>query len=57
MSLSIITAKTPFLSSLLISLCCKSIKGVFCTRTNISAYGDYLADMPMELISIFIKVK
>ena len=45
----IITAKTPFLSSLLISLYCKSIKGVSCTKTNISASRDYLADIPTEV--------
>jgi hypothetical protein len=33
--LSIIIAKTPFLSSLLISLYYKSIKGVSYTKTNI----------------------
>ena len=48
-SLSIITAKTPFLSSLLISLYYKSIKGVSCIRTNISAGGDYLIDIPAEV--------
>ena len=49
MSLSIITAKTPFLSSLLISLRYKSIKEVSYTRTNISAGGDYFTDMPIEV--------
>ena len=49
MSLSVITAKTPFSSSPLISLCRKSIKGVSCTRTNISVGGNYLADIPMEV--------
>ena len=49
MSLSIITAKTPFLSSLLISLHYKSIKGVSCTKTNISTGGDRLADLPAEV--------
>ena len=51
-SFSIITTKTPFLSSPLISLHHESIKGVFCTRTNISACGDYLADIPVELIDM-----
>ena len=51
-SLSIITTKTPFLSSLLISLRCKSIKGVSCTRTDISACRDCLADMPVGLTDI-----
>ena len=49
MSLSIITAKMPFLSSLLISLYYKSVKGVFYTRTNISINGDCFADIPMEV--------
>jgi len=48
-SLSIIAAKTPFLSSPLISLRYKSVKGVFYTRTNISIGGDYLADIPAEV--------
>ena len=47
-SFSIITAKTPFLSSLLISLYCKSVKGVSCTRTNISIYRDCLIDISIE---------
>ena len=48
-SFSVTTAKTPFLSSLLISLRRKSIKGVSYTRTNISTGGDYLADIPTEV--------
>ena len=48
-SLSIITAKTPFSSSLLISLRCESVKGVSCTRTDISAGGDCLAVIPVEV--------
>jgi len=48
-SLSVIIAKTPFLSSPLISLRYKSVKGVSCTRTNISAGGDCFADMPIEV--------
>ena len=48
-SFSITTAKTPFLSSLLISLHYKSIKGVSCTRTNISIGGDCFADIPAEV--------
>ena len=55
-SLSAITIKTPFLSSLLISLCCKSVNGGFCTKTNISVYGDCLTDIPAGLINIFIKL-
>jgi hypothetical protein len=35
MLLFVITIKTPFLSSLLISLCYKSVKGVSYIRTNI----------------------
>ena len=49
MSLFIITAKTPFSSSPFISLCHKSVKGVSCTRTDISAGGDYLTDIPAEI--------
>ena len=56
-SLFIITAKTPFLSSPLISLYYKSVKGVSCTRTNISVYGDCLTDIPVELIGISIEIK
>jgi hypothetical protein len=48
-SLSIITIKMPFLSSLLISLHYKSVKGVSYTKTDISAGGDYLINMPMEV--------
>ena len=48
-SLFIITAKTPFLSSLLISLYYKSVKGVFYTRTNISTGGDCLIDIPTKV--------
>jgi len=48
-SFSVITIKTPFLSSPLISLYRESVKGVSCTRTNISAGGDCLADIPAEV--------
>ena len=48
-SFSIITTKTPFLSSPLISLRRKSVKGVSYTRTDISAGGDCLADIPAEV--------
>ena len=48
-SLFVITAKTPFLSSLLISLHYKSIKGVSYTRTNISAGGGCLADISIKV--------
>ena len=48
-SLSVIIAKIPFLSSPLISLRRKSVKGVFYTRTNISAGGDCFIDVPMEV--------
>jgi hypothetical protein len=48
-SFSIITTKTPFLSSLLISLYCKSVKGVSYTRTNISVGRVYLIDVPTEV--------
>ena len=56
MSLSAITIKIFFLSSLLISLCCKSVNGGFCTRTNISACGDCLADMPVGLADIPVEL-
>ena len=49
MSLSITTIKMPFLSSLLISLRYKSVKGVSCTRTDISVGGGYLADMSVKV--------
>jgi hypothetical protein len=49
MSLSIITVKTPFLSSPLISLYYKSINGVSYTRTDIFIGGDCLADIPIEV--------
>ena len=55
MSLSAITTKTLFLSSLLISLYCKSVNGGSCTKTNIFVYGDCLADMPVGFIDIPIK--
>ena len=48
-SFSVITVKTPFLSSPLISLYYKSIKGVSYTRTNISIGGDCLIDIPIEI--------
>jgi hypothetical protein len=54
-SLSVITAKMPFSSSLLISLCRESVKGVSCTRTDISAGGDCLVDIPVELIGMPMK--
>ena len=49
MSLFITTAKTPFLSNLLIFLYCKSVKGVSYTRTNISVGGDCFTDVPTEV--------
>ena len=62
-SLSTITIKTPFLSSLLISLHRESVNGVSCTRTNISICGDCLAnisvglaDIPIELANIPIEL-
>jgi hypothetical protein len=54
MSFSIITIKMPFLSSLLISLHYKSIKGVSYTKTDISIGGGYLTDISIE-ISIEVK--
>ena len=49
MSLSVITAKTPFLSSLLIFLRYKSVKGVFYTRTDIFTGRDCFIDIPVEV--------
>ena len=49
MSLSVITVKTPFLSSLLIFLRYKSVKGVSYTKTNISVGGDCLTDISAEV--------
>jgi hypothetical protein len=49
MSFSVTTAKTPFSSSLLISLRRKSVKGVSYTRTDISIDGDYLTDVSVEV--------
>jgi hypothetical protein len=49
MSFSIITAKIPFLSSLLISLYYKFVKGVFYIRTNIFIGGDCLTDIPIKV--------
>ena len=48
-SLFIITTKILFLSSLLISLHYKSVKGVFYTKTNISIGGDCLVDILIEV--------
>ena len=48
-SLSIITAKMPFLSNLLISLHYKSVKGVSCIKTDIFIGGDCLVDIPAEI--------
>ena len=39
----------PLLSSLLISLYYKSVKGVFYTITNISINKDCLTDIPIEV--------
>jgi hypothetical protein len=48
-SLFIITTKTPFLSSLLISLHHESVKGASYTKTDISIGGDCLMDIPAEV--------
>ena len=48
-SLFIITTKTPFFSSLLISLRHKSVKGVSYTKTNISIGRDCLTDVSIEV--------
>ena len=55
-SLSTITTKTPFLSNPLISLRYESVNGGSCTRTNISACGDCLADMPAGLTDIPVEL-
>ena len=47
--LSVMTVKTPFLSSLLISLYCKSVKGVSCTKTDISVGRYYFIDILAEV--------
>ena len=56
MSLFAITTKTLFLSSLLISLCHKSVNGGSCTKTNISTCGDCLTDIPAGLTDIPTKL-
>jgi hypothetical protein len=43
------TVKTPFLSSPLISLCYKSIKGVSYTRTNIFVDRSYFIGVSIEV--------
>ena len=48
-SLSIITAKTPFLNSLLISLHHKSVKGVSYIKTDISVGGDCLINISTKV--------
>ena len=55
-SLSAITIKTLFLNSLLISLRRESVNGASCTRTDISACGDCLADIPVELTDMLTEV-
>jgi hypothetical protein len=54
-SLSIITTKTPFSSSLLISLHHESVNRASCIKTDISIYRDCFTDIPAELADIFIK--
>ena len=49
MSLSVIIAKMPFLSNLLISLRYKFIKGVSCIKTDIFIGGGCLADISSEI--------
>ena len=48
-SLSVITTKMPFLSSPLISLYYKFVKGVFYIKTNIFVGGDCLVDIPIKV--------
>ena len=56
MSLSAITTKILFLNSLLISLRRESVNGGSCTKTNISACGDCLANIPVGLADIPTKL-
>ena len=56
MSLSAITTKTLFLSSLLISLRCEFVNGGSYTKTNISACRDCLANMLMGLADILMEL-
>jgi hypothetical protein len=49
MSFSITTAKIPFLSNPLISLHHEFVKGVFYIKTDISAGGDCLINIPTEV--------
>jgi hypothetical protein len=49
MSCFIIVIKMPLLSSLLIFLCYKSIKGVSYTRTNIFISRDYFLSISVEV--------
>ena len=51
-SLSAITTKILFLSSLLISLRRESVNGASCIRTDIFACGDCLVDIPVELVDM-----
>ena len=55
-SLSAITTKIPFLSSLLISLRRESVNRGSCTKTNISICRDCLADIPAGLTDIPIEL-
>jgi hypothetical protein len=50
MSLFVIVIKTPFLSSLLISLYCKSVNRAFYTRTNIFIGRGCLIGISAEVI-------
>ena len=56
MSFSAITTKTPFLNSLLISLRRESVNRVSCTKTDISACGDCLVDMPAEVVDMLVEL-
>ena len=57
-SLSITIVKTPFLSSLLISLYYKSVKEAFYIRTDISTYGDCFANISAEIsVEVFTEVR
>jgi hypothetical protein len=49
MLLFVMTIKTPFLSSLLISLCYEFIKGVSYTKTNIFVDRSYFIGVSIEV--------
>ena len=56
MSLSVMTIKTPFLNSPLISLRCEFVNKASYIKTNIFINKNCFADMPIKLINIPIKL-